>query len=126
MRSFKVTVNGNEYDVTVEETPAGYVVPAPEPKPLPAVAPRPVPQVKPQVVQAPAVAGGVQLKAPMPGTVLSFKVKDGDIVKKGDVIVVLEAMKMENDISAPADGAVRLAVRQGAAVTTGELLAVIG
>ena len=127
MRNFKITVDGNVYDVSVEETnQAGESKPAIVPiakkneiKPVP---------VKTETVKpaAPAVkAGGTEIIAPMPGMVLSFKVESGAEVKKGQVLLVLEAMKMENDISSPADGKVTLVASKGATVNTGDVLAVI-
>ncbi|HEY8418935.1 MAG TPA: biotin/lipoyl-containing protein [Clostridia bacterium] len=120
MRHFKITVNGNTYEVEVEELTNGGSAPVftapvntnPEPAPV---------QPEPKKI----TAQGTQLKAPMPGTILKVPVKNGATVKKGDVIVVLEAMKLENDIYAPADGVVTLAVSQGASVNTGDLIAVI-
>ncbi|HEY8424036.1 MAG TPA: biotin/lipoyl-containing protein [Clostridia bacterium] len=119
MRHFRITVNGNTYEVAVEELNADGVSATPsnitpEPKPVPKAE-------KPQNVSA----KGVELKAPMPGVILKTPVKTGDQVKKGDVVVVLEAMKLENDIYAPVDGVVTLAVSQGATVKTGDLIAVI-
>ena len=71
-------------------------------------------------------AGGVKLEAPMPGTVLKINVKVGDSVKKGDTVLILEAMKMENEIAAPADGVIAsVNVAQGASVNTGDVLATL-
>ena len=93
MRSFTITVNGVSYQVTVEENNAPTVPAAPA---SPAAAPA-----------APAApAAGTSVTAPIPGTVLSVRVKTGDKVKSGDVLCTLEAMKMENEICAPADGIV--------------------
>ena len=128
MRRFTVTVNGVAYDVVVEENQAA---PAPVVAPAPIAAPAPV-QASPSV-QAPAPeapkpvasgsAGAVAMKAPFPGTILKVNASVGDTVKKGDVLVVLEAMKMENDITAPKDGVVAsVDVQQGATVVTDTLL----
>lgn len=117
MRKFNITVNGKTYAVEVEEAEGGAsapVVSAP-------VAAAPAAAAKPTVP-----AGGTPLKAPMPGLVLKLAVANGATVKKGDQIVVLEAMKMENDIVAPAAGVVSFAVKQGDTVETGALLATIG
>ena len=76
---------------------------------------------------AAAPAGGEKVSAPMPGTILSVNVSNGQSVKKGDVLFILEAMKMENEIMAPCDGtAASVSVTKGAAVDTGALLCVIG
>ena len=125
---YKVTLNNKVYEVEVEETSAmlvdeyealAPVAPAPVAAPVaaaPAAAPAP----------APAAAAGEQVTAPMPGTILKVNVTQGAAVKKGDVLVVLEAMKMENEIMAPKDGTVaQIAVAKGATVDTGALLAVI-
>ena len=109
MRQFTVTVNGVAYSVAVEEV-NGAVAPV-------AVAP---------VVAAP-VAGGEKVTAPMPGTVLDVKVAQGASVKKGDILLILEAMKMENEILAPCDGTVKQVVAaKGASVNSGDALIVIG
>lgn len=128
MRNFKVTVNGNEYEVSVEEIGVGGMpaaAPAPQPEaPKPAVvAPKPV--AAPAAAPKPIAAGGSKVESPMPGMVVGFKVADGATVKKGDAILVLEAMKMENDIAATADGVVSFVAAKGANVNTGDLLAVI-
>lgn len=138
MRNFKVTVNGQSYNVTVEEVSAfSAAVPMPlqsyapaaapvaaamsAPAPTPAAAPAPV-----AAAPAPAPArGGVEIKAPMPGMLLDYKVAEGAEVKKGQAVLVLEAMKMENDISAPADGKVSFVKAKGTNVSTGDVMAVI-
>ena len=130
MRRFTVTVNGVAYDVVVEENHAAapvaemkapVVAPAPVATPAPVEAPAPAPEApKPAVSGS---VGSVSMKAPFPGTILKVNVSVGDAVKKGDVLVVLEAMKMENDITAPKDGVVAsVDVQQGAAVVTDTLL----
>lgn len=115
MRKFNVTVNGKSYDVEVEEIGGATTATADVPA---AVASAPVSRPAP-------VAGGTELKSPMPGLILSVAHKDGDTVKKGEKLVVLEAMKMENDINAPADGVVTYAVKKGDNVETGAVLAYI-
>jgi len=121
MRRFQVTVNGTAYDVTVEELNAAAPVASATPAPAPAA------PVAPAAKAAPAPAGGTPVAAPMPGTVNRINVKAGDSVKKGDVLLILEAMKMENDICAPADGKVlALAVGQGDSVNTDQVLLTIG
>lgn len=116
MRTFNITVNGKTYAVEVEETEGGAVTPAPAPVAAAA------PTAKPVVVPA----GGTKVNAPMPGLVLKLAVANGATVQKGDKLVVLEAMKMENDIVSPAAGVVTFAVKQGDTVETGALLASIG
>lgn len=116
MRKFNVNVNGKAFVVEVEETTGGESkVSAPVSAPVAApAAPAPV-----------AVAGGSVVKAPMPGLILKFTVENGATVKKGDKIVVLEAMKMENDIVASADGTVTFLVKLGDNVVSGADLASI-
>jgi len=127
MKNYRVTVNGVVYDVVVEEV-NGVQVPyvAPAAAPVPVAAPAPV-AAAPAPVAAPAApagkAGANAIKAPMPGTIIKVNVKVGDTVKKGDVLCVLEAMKMENDIMAPADGVVAsVEATQGASVATDAVL----
>ena len=132
MRTFKVTVNGNQYDVTVEELGAPAAAPValqPAPAPVPVQAPAAQPQPQPAPAAQPAAkaapAGGVQITAPMPGMVVDFKVAEGATVKKGEAILILEAMKMENDIASTADGVISFVTTKGANVNTGDLLAVV-
>lgn len=114
MKAYKVTVNGNVYEITLEVVDKADIKAAPAPAPAPAAAPAPV---------ASAPAGGEAIKAPMPGTILKVNVSNGQAVKKGDVLFVLEAMKMENEIMAPCDGTVNgVAVNAGASVETGTAL----
>ena len=119
MRKYNVNVNGTAYEVTVEEVKGA--APAPVAAPAPAAVPAPAP-----AAAAPAGAGE-QVTAPMPGTILAVNVTSGSAVKKGDVLMILEAMKMENEIMAPCDGAVTsVSVTKGAAVESGTLLCTIG
>ena len=107
MKKYKVNVNGTVYEVEIEEI-SGAAAAAP-------AAPA-----------APAAAGGEVVAAPMPGNILAVNVKAGDTVKKGQVLVVLEAMKMENEIVCPRDGTVvSVSVTKGAAVETGAALCAI-
>ena len=115
MKNYTITVNGNVYEVTVEEGAQGAAAAPAAPK---AAAPKAAPK-------APAGAqGGVKIAAPMPGKILAVKADAGKAVKKGDVILVLEAMKMENEIVAPQDGTVAsINVAVGGTVEAGEVLA---
>ena len=116
MRKYNVNVNGTAYEVTVEEVKGG-VAPAPVAAPAPAPAPAPA--------AAPAGAGE-QITAPMPGTILDVKVSAGQAVKSGDVLMILEAMKMENEIMAPHDGTITaVSVAKGSSVESGALLCTI-
>ncbi len=102
MRNLKITVNGVSYDVQVEDV-AGGAVSAPVAAPAPAA---PAPAPKAAAPAAAPAAGSVQVTIPMPGTIVSVNVSAGQSVKKGDVLVVFEAMKMENEIQCPQDGKV--------------------
>ena len=105
MKTYTITVNGNVYDVTVEEGSGAVAPVVTAPKAAPKAAPKTAPAQK--AAAAPAGAqGGVKINAPMPGKILGVKVAAGQTVKKGDVLLVLEAMKMENEIVAPQDGTV--------------------
>ena len=116
MRKYNVNVNGTAYEVTVEEVKGGAAAPVAAPDPAAAPAPA-----------APAPAGaGEQVTSPMPGTILDVKVTAGQAVKAGDVLMILEAMKMENEIMAPKDGTVTaVSTSKGASVETGTLLCTI-
>ncbi len=120
MRKFNIKVNGKAYEVEVEEL--GVSQAAMPVAPVVQAAPAPV-QAAPQSQKAPQAAGNVTVNAPMPGTINAVKVKAGDSVTKGQVLVILEAMKMENEIMAEADGVVAsVAVNQGQSVNTGDVL----
>ena len=119
MKNYTITVNGNVYNVTVEEgITAGVTQNA---------APAAAPVVKAAARAAPAnngAQGKVQIVAPMPGKILGVKVNSGDAVKKGQVVMILEAMKMENEIVAPQDGVIAtIDTKEGASVEAGALLA---
>ena len=116
MRNFIVTIDGKQYQVGVEEVGASESV-APV---VTSVKSAPVAQ------SAPAVTNGTKVNAPMPGMIKALKLDEGATVKKGDVILVLEAMKMDNDITAPCDGKISYKVTKGANVDTGAVMAVIG
>ena len=120
MKSYTITVNGNVYDVTVEEGTGAVSAPAAAPKAVPKAAP------KAAAAPAPAAAGtgAVKITAPMPGKIVAVKANAGAAVKKGQVILVLEAMKMENDVVAPQDGTIAsIDVATGASVEAGSVLA---
>ena len=120
MKNLRITVNGTTYDVQVEELGADAAVSS-----APA-APAPAPKAAAPAPKKAAVGAGQKVAAPMPGTIVSVNVSDGQSVKKGDVLVVLEAMKMENEIKAPADGTVTsIAVNKGESVDTGATLVTI-
>lgn len=119
MKKYNVTVNGTAYEITLEAVDAKDVKPAAAPTPAPAAAPAPAPAAAP-------AAGGETVSSPMPGTILSVNVSNGAQVKKGDVLMILEAMKMENEIMSPCDGTIAsVNVAAGTAVETGAVLCVI-
>lgn len=125
MKNYRITVNGTAYDVAVEELAGGITpVAAPVAAPTP-VAPAPAPAPAP-AAPAPASsgAGKVKVTAPMPGKILGIKANVGDAVKRGQVVLILEAMKMENEVVAPEDGTVAsIDVAVGAMVEAGDTLA---
>ena len=111
MKKYRVNVNGTVFEVEIEEMTGAPAAPAAAPAPA-----------------APAVpAGGEKITAPMPGTILAVNVANGSAVKKGDVLMILEAMKMENEIMCPCDGKiVSVNTSKGATVESGTLLCTIG
>ena len=129
MKNYTITVNGNVYEVTVEEGFTGAAsapkAAAPAPKAAPAAAPKAAPA--PAAPAAPAgAAGAVAVTAPMPGKILGVKASAGQAVKRGQVLLILEAMKMENEIVAPQDGTVAtINVAVGDSVEPGATLATL-
>ena len=125
MRKFIVNVNGNSYEVEVEEigavsSPVVAAAPAPAQVSAPAAAPAQAPAAPAPKAAAPA--GGTPVNAPMPGTIVDIKVSNGASVKKGDLLLIMEAMKMENEIFSPADGTVTVVTSKGASVNSGDVL----
>ena len=110
MKKYRVNVNGTAYEIELEELTGAA----------------PAPAAAPAAPAAAAPAGGEQVTSPMPGTILDVKVAQGAAVKKGDVLMILEAMKMENEIMCPCDGKVAsIHASKGTAVESGTLLCVI-
>lgn len=110
MKKYRVNVNGTVFEVEIEEMTGAPAAPAAAPAPAAPAAP----------------AGGEKITAPMPGTILAVNVANGSAVKKGDVLMILEAMKMENEIMCPRDGRiVSVSAAKGAAVESGTVLCVI-
>ena len=128
MKKYNVTVNGVTYEVVVEE--AGEVAAAPAPQAPQTAAPAapkaaPAPAAKPAATKP--AAGAKTVNAPMPGTILKVNVKVGDAVKKNDLICILVAMKMENEIFAAEDGTVTaINTPQGTSVNTGDAIVTLG
>lgn len=115
MKNYRITVNGVAYDVAVEEMGEGAVTSTP-------AAATPTPEA-PKAAPAAAGAGAVKINSPMPGNILSVKVSAGQAVKKGDVLMILEAMKMENEICAPQDGTIAsVQAAAGDSVESGDVL----
>lgn len=121
MKRFNVTVNGKSYDVAVEEITDGSAPVITAPAPAPSVPAKPAP-----APSAPAKGEGESVSAPMSGTILDVKANVGDTVSKGQVIMVLEAMKMENDIVSPCDGKITsILVKKGDTVSPSDTLATV-
>ena len=118
MRKFIVTIDGCQYEVGVEEVGAVESATPVVTEIKPAAAPAPAKKVEGPV-------SGTKMTAPMPGMIKSYKVAEGATVKAGDVVLVLEAMKMDNDITAPCDGVVSFKAQVGSNVETGAVMAVI-
>lgn len=127
---YKITLKGRTYEVEVERGEAMILdeYEALAPAAPAAAAPMAAPVAAPAAAPAATVsaASGTVVSAPLPGNILAIQVKEGDAVKEGQVLVLIEAMKMENEVMAPADGVVKqIAVTKGAVVATGDTLLVI-
>ncbi|NLP14625.1 MAG: biotin/lipoyl-binding protein [Clostridium sp.] len=137
MKKFLIKVNGSQYEVEVEEIKNGVVsepqvtlsqsapmaAPSPAPAPAPAPAAAPAPKAAPAKADTAVPSGATTIKSPMPGTILKVNVNAGDAVKKGQVLLILEAMKMENEILAPNDATVAsVNVSQGSSVNVGDVM----
>ncbi len=121
MKNLRITVNGTAYDVQVEELSSSSAPAQPQSAPVSAPS---APQIAPAAASAPG--SGEQIKAPMPGTIVSVNVTEGQSVSEGDVIAVLEAMKMENEIMAPKSGKITsVCASKGESVATGAVIATI-
>lgn len=133
MRKFIINVNGNSYEVEVEEVKGGSTAPRvaqPAPQAAPAApvatpaAAQPAPVLKKEAVVS---AGQTSIEAPMPGSILRINVKEGETVKSGQVLLILEAMKMENEIISPVDGTVvSITTPAGSVVNAGDKMIIIG
>ena len=124
MKNYRITVNGTSYDVTVEEL-SGGAAPAAAPVAAPFAAPAPAAPAPSKAAPA-GGAGSIKVSSPMPGKILAVKANVGDSVKKGQVILILEAMKMENEVVAPEDGTIAsIDVTVGASVESGDTLATL-
>ncbi len=121
---YRVVVDGTAYTVEVESLGAGAAMPAPAAPSAPSAPSAPAPAPAPAAPAAPAE--GSQVTAPMPGKILNVKVNVGDSVNEGDLVLLLEAMKMENEVFASATGkVVQIPVKSGDSVNTGDVLMVI-
>lgn len=131
MKKFQVTVNGNTYEVEVADLGGAVSAPVAAPKAAPAApkaaAPAPAPAAPAPAAAPIAIADGETVEAPMPGKIAKIVKKVGDTVAEGDVVVILEAMKMENEITTGVAGTVKqIPVAEGQAVNPGDVLFVIG
>lgn len=121
MKSYRITVNGNVYDVTVEETTGNGAAPVQQSA---APAPQLVKTQQAATPQSAGNAGSVEIKSSVPGKVIAVEVSQGQVVKAGDTVVILESMKMEIPVVAPQDGTIAsIAVSQGNEVENGAVLA---
>ena len=123
-----VTVNGKTFEIEMKEAfKAPRHIEKPQAPAAPKAAPAPAPKAAPAAAPVPASANGTKVTAPLPGTITEVKVAVGDVVKTGDTVVILEAMKMQNNIEAECDGTITaISVKQGDTVLEGSTLVVIG
>ena len=123
---YKITLKGRTYEVEVERGEAMLLDEYEAAAPVPSAPAAPAPAAAPAAAAPAAVSAGTKVDAPLPGNVLNVKVSVGQAVKAGDVLVIIEAMKMENEVAAPCDGVVKQIVAdRGAVVATGDTLLVI-
>ncbi|MBQ5406750.1 MAG: biotin/lipoyl-binding protein [Oscillospiraceae bacterium] len=123
---YKITLKGRTYEVEVERGEAMLLDEYEAAAPVPSAPAAPAPAAAPAAAAPAAVSAGTKVDAPLPGNVLNVKVSVGQAVKAGDVLVIIEAMKMENEVAAPCDGVVKQIVAdKGAVVATGDTLLVI-
>lgn len=123
MKKYRVNVNGTTYEVELEDISGGASA---APVAAPAAAPAPAPAAAPAPAPAAAAGAGEAINAPMPGNILKVNVAQGSAVKKGDVLMILEAMKMENEIMCPKDGTVTsVTVSAGTTVESGQVLCTV-
>lgn len=128
MKVFRVNVSGNSYEVEVEEITGGSTPAQQAPVSITPVVPKPVQAPKAKSASpTPAKAGSSRVKAPMPGTMLSISVEEGESVKGGQVLCMLEAMKMENEITAVGDATIQsIEVKVGDQIGAGDIIFVLG
>ncbi len=132
MKKYNVTVNGVVYEVVVEEAdnsaaPAAAAAPVAAPAPAPVAAPKAAAPAPAPAPKASGAQGSVKVVAPMPGTILKLNVKVGDTLKANDLVCILEAMKMENEIFTAEGGVVKsIESAQGASVNAGDVIITLG
>lgn len=126
MRKFMITIEGKQYEVGVEEIGVSSQTPVQVAPVVTEVKPAPVASAPASAPKASVPTSGTKMEAPMPGMIKAYKVAEGAQVKEGDVVLVLEAMKMDNDMTAPCDGVISFKVAVGSNVDTGDCMAIIG
>ncbi len=126
MRKFMITIEGKQYEVGVEEIGVSSQAPVQVAPVVTEVKPAPVASAPASAPKASVPTSGTKMEAPMPGMIKAYKVAEGATVKEGDVVLVLEAMKMDNDMTAPCDGVISFKAAVGSNVDTGDCMAIIG